>query len=219
MKKTWPLLRKLGMKDSKSYEKVFNIFHRLKDLETAFTGIKKGKFFSKESQDDHILKQLELMEELAGNEKLTMISGHRHRKDVQAMGNLLSISIGDWEHSEKTPTTAFHLPDGDTDRWVVAEYRREDDSMFNLDQVAGEGHWRVINEFIFNDDGNEWEEKIGDERTLKTLGEQEAEKEWNKYAVEGTEKLPEFREEDEGDILEIEQPYFRQNYNAKREES
>ena len=191
MKKGWPLMKKLGMKDSSTYENFFDFFHMFKDLESGFNRLKKTDVPFSHSHNEHVLKQLELMGKIANSKKLTMISGHRHRKDAQAKDNLLSISLGDWEHSNKTPSCALHVPDGEIDRWVIAEYRREDDS-FDLHQKQGEGHWRIVKEFTFNVDENKWEEKF--ETSLKSVGEESIGNEWSKYEIEG--KLKEKRETD-----------------------
>lgn len=179
MKKNWWIIRKLG---GENYEALFDIFHQMKDVEAGLNRFKNTNIPLSHSHNEYVLKQLELMQKLAGGAKLTMISGHRHRKDAQVKDNLLSISLGDWEHSNKTPTTAFHVPDGETDRWVIAEYRREDDS-FNLNQKQGEGHWRILKEFTFNVDENKWEEKF--ETSLKSVGEEAIGDEWDKYEIEG----------------------------------
>jgi hypothetical protein len=188
MKKNWWIIRKLG---GENYEALFDIFHNIKDLESGLNHFKNTNISFSRSHNEHVLKQLELMGELIEEGKLTMVSGHRHRKDAQAKDNLLSISLGDWEHSNKTPTTAFHMPEGETDRWIIAEYRREDDS-FNLNQKQGEGHWRILKEFTFNVDENKWEEKF--ETSLKSVGEEAIGDEWKKYELEGA--LKEEREED-----------------------
>ena len=179
MKKNWWIIRKLG---GENYEALFDIFHKLKDLESGLNRFKKADIPFSHSHNEHVLKQLELMGKIANSKKLTMISGHRHRKDAQAKDNLLSISLGDWEHSNKTPTTAFHISEEEIDRWVIAEYRREDDSL-NLNQKPGEGHWRIVKEFTFNIDENKWEEKF--ETSLKSVGEEAIGDEWNKYEIEG----------------------------------
>ncbi len=172
MKNNWWLIRFLG-KDN--YETLFDMFHKAKDIESGLNRFKKTDISFSNSHNEHVLKQLELMEKLVGDQKLTMISGHRHRKDAQAKDNLLSISLGDWEHSNKTPSCALHIPDGEIDRWVIAEYRREDDD-FNPDQEVGEGHWRVLKEFVFNKDENKWEERY--ETSIKTLNEESISNEW-----------------------------------------
>lgn len=179
MKKNWWIIQKLG---GENYEALFDIFHNFKDLESGINRFKKTGVPFSHSHNEHVLKQLELIEKLNTEGKLTMISGHRHRKDAQAKDGLLSISLGDWGHSNKTPSCAFHVPDGEIDRWVIAEYKRENDS-FNLNQKQGEGHWRILKEFTFNVDENKWEEKF--ETSLKSVGEESIEDEWSKYEVEG----------------------------------
>jgi hypothetical protein len=120
-----------------------------------------------------------------------MITGHRHRKNAQAKDDLLSISLWDWWHDNKTPSCALHIQDGGKDKWIIVEYVRYDDIFdpnLQTEWEKGKGHWRILKEFIFEEKENKWKESF--KTSLKTLNEQELEKwkGWNDYEIEWNEK-------------------------------
>jgi hypothetical protein len=90
LKKNWWLIQKLG---EENYEPLFDIFHSIKDLEAGFNHFFKTNIPFSHSHDEHVLKQLEFMKNLIDSDRLTMITGHRHRKNAQAKDDLLSISL------------------------------------------------------------------------------------------------------------------------------
>lgn len=193
MKANWWIIQRLG---EKNYEPLFDIFHALKDIESWLNHLhfKKGIPFSY-SHNEHVLKQLELMEKLANKEKLVMVSGHRHRKDAQAKDYLLSISLGDWGHPLKTPSCALHTPYLDKktgekkDRWIIAEYVRYDDQFdpnFEEKKEKWQWHWRILKEFVFNEKENKWKELY--KTSLKTTAEKSIWDKWAEYEIEWDKK-------------------------------